>query len=167
MNLYVPPTPSTRRKRFFNGTVGPFALGRIVATAGISTWRSAPAEWGTKWEGFGRPVASNFGKNAIKQTTKFTLDEAFKLDSHFYRSTGKSKSARFRNALISPVTARNRKGKRVFGFPNLAATYGANVIAYETWYPNRYGWKDGLRTGTISLGFTAAFNLIQEFIWKK
>lgn len=164
---YVRPDSATRRKRFINSTVGPFALGRMVATAGISTWRNSPEEWGTKWEGFGRRVASNFGKNAIKQTTKFGLDEALKFDSHFYRSQNKSVGARIRNALVSPVTARDRKGKRVIGVSNLVGTYGSNIIAYETWYPQRYNWKDGVRSGTISLGFNAAFNLIKEFVWKK
>ena len=167
VSSYVRPDAATRRKRFINSTVGPFALGRMVATAGISTWRNSPEEWGTKWEGFGRRVASNFGKNAIKQTTKFGLDEALKFDSHFYRSKNKSFGARFRNALISPVTARDRNGKRVIGVSNLVGTYGSNIIASETWYPDRYDWKDGVRTGTISLGFNAAFNLFKEFVWKK
>lgn len=164
---YVRPNAATRRKRFINSTVRPFALGRMIATAGISTWRNSPEEWGTKWEGFGRRVASNFGKNAIKQTAKFGLDEALKLDSHFYRSKSTSVGARVRNALMSPVTARTREGKRVIGFANLVGTYGSSIIAYETWYPDRYNWKDGVRSGTISLGFNAVFNLFKEFVWKK
>ncbi len=164
---YVRPNAATRRKRFVSGTVGPVALGKMVATAGISTWRNSPEEWGTKWDGFGRRVASNFGKNTIKQTTKFGLDEALKFDSHFYRSRSKGVGARVRNALISPVTARDRNGRRVVGIPNLAGTYTSNIIANETWYPDRYNWKDGVRSGTISLGFNAAFNLFKEFVWKK
>ncbi len=166
-NVYTRPKAVTRRKRFMNSIVGPFALGKMAATGGISTWSNSPAEWGTKWEGFGRRVASNFGKNAIKQTTTYGLDEAFKLDSHFYRSNSKSVGERVRNALISPVTARDRNGKRVFGFPRVAGAYASSVIAYETWYPDRYNWKHGVRSGTISLGFNAAFNLFREFVWKK
>ena len=166
-NGYTRPDAETRRNRFINSTVGPIALGRQVATAGISTWRNSPEEWGTKWEGFGRRVASNFGKNAIKQSMKFGLDEAFKLDSHYYRSKDKSTGARIRNALISPVTARDKNGKRTIGVPNLVGTYGANIIAREAWYPDGYDWKDGVRSGTISLGFNAAFNLFKEFVWKK
>lgn len=164
---YVRPDSSTRRKRFINSTVGPVALGRQVATAGIGTWRNSPEEWGTKWEGFGRRVASNLGRNAIKQTAIFALDEAFKLDSHFYRSKNKAVGARIRNALISPVTARKPNGEPTIGIPRLVGTYGASIAAYEGWYPKRYDWKDGLRSGTISLGFNAAFNLIKEFVWKK
>ena len=164
---YVRPDAATRRKRYINSLVGPWALGRQVAKAGISTWRNSPEEWGTKWEGFGRRLASNFGKNAIKQTTKFGLDEALKYDSHFYRSRNKSTGARIRNALISPVTARNEEGKRVIGIPNIVATYSSNIISREAWYPDRYTWKNGVRSGTFSLGFNAAFNLFKEFVWKK
>lgn len=164
---YVRPDAATRRKRFINSTVGPFALGRMVATAGFNTWNNSPDEWGTKWEGFGRRVGSNLARNAIKQTTKFGLEEALELDSHFYRSKNKSVGARVRNALISPVTARDKNGKRVVGWPNLVGTYTAGVISYETWYPDRFGWKSGVRTGTVSLGFSAAFNLFKEFVWKK
>ncbi len=167
LNAYTRPDAATRRKRFISGTIGPVALGKMVATAGIGTWRNSPEEWGTQWEGFGRRVASNFGKNAIKQTAKYSLGEAFKLDSHFYRSKSKSVGARVTNALISPVTARNKKGRRVFGAPNLVGTYASNIIAREAWYPNGYDWKDGVRSGTISLGFNAAFNLFKEFVWKK
>lgn len=166
-NDYVRPNAATRRKRFVKSLVGPWALGRMVARAGISTWRNSPEEWGDKWEGFGRRVASNFGKNVIKQTTKFGIDEALKTDSHFYRSKDKGVSARIRNALISPVTARDKNGKRVIGIANLAGTYSSSIIAREAWYPARYDWKDGVKSGTISLAFNAAFNLFKEFVWKK
>lgn len=166
-NGYTRPDAATRRKRFIKSLVGPWSLGRVVVRAGISTWRNSPEEWGDNWEGFGRRVASNFGKNVIKQTTKFGIDEALKTDSHFYRSKNKSVSARIGNALISPVTARDRNGKRVIGIANLAGTYGSSIIAREVWYPDRYDWKDGVKSGTISLGFNAAFNLFKEFVWKK
>lgn len=164
---YTRPDAETRRKRFISSTVGPFALGRMVASAGYSTWRNSPEEWGPTWEGFGRRVASGFGKNVIKQTTKYGLDEALKYDSHYYRSKDKSVGGRIKNALISPVTARDKNGKRVVGVPNLVGTYTSSIIAYETWYPARYDWKDGVRSGTISLGFAAGFNLFKEFVWKK
>ncbi|MEP6705174.1 MAG: hypothetical protein ABJB34_10255 [Acidobacteriota bacterium] len=41
------------------------------------------------------------------------------------------------------------------------------ITSREAWYPNRYGWKDGVRSGTISLAFNAAYNLFREFVWKK
>jgi hypothetical protein len=164
---YVRPNAAARRKRFINSTIGPVALGRMVFNAGISTWSNSPEEWGTHWEGFGRRFASNLGKNVIRQTTSFSLDEALKYDSYFYRSKNKSVGARLKNSLISPVTARDKNGKRVLGIPRITAAYTSSIIATEAWYPDRYNWKDGLISGSSSLAFNAAFNLFREFIWKK
>lgn len=164
---YTRPDSKTRFKRYINGVAGPFALARSAATAGISTWRNSPEEWGPHWEGFGRRFASNVGKNAIKGTVIYGLDEALKVDSHFYRSEKRDVGSRIKNALISPVTARKANGKRVFGFPRVVGTYSSSIIAAEAWYPPRYDYKDGLRNGTISLGMNAVFNLFKEFVWKK
>jgi hypothetical protein len=165
-NGYVRPDSGTRFKRYVKGMFGPEAIGKNIVSAGYFTWRNSPEEWGDHWEGFGRRFASGMGKGVIKETTMYTLDEAFKLDSAYYRSKDKRVSARIKNALISPVTARDVHGKRVFGFPRIAGTYTAAIVAAETWYPARYSYKDGLKSGTISLGMSAAFNLVKEFIWK-
>jgi len=164
---YVRPDSKTRFKRYLNGVAGPYALARQIARAGISTSRNSPEEWGGQWEGFGKRLASDFGKNLIKQTTIYGLDEALKLDSHYYRSEKKDVGSKIKNALLSPVTARNSRGKRVVGVPRLVGAYTGAIVAAETWYPDRYGWKDGVRSGTISLGMNVAFNLFMEFIWKK
>lgn len=164
---YTRPDGKTRAKRYFNSMFGPFSLARSVATAGISTWRNSPEEWGPHWEGFGKRFASNIGRSVIRNSVMFGMDEALKVDSHFYRSQKRDAKSRIVNALISPVTARKPDGKRTIGLPRIAGTYTASIVAAETWYPDRYDYKDGLRNGTISLGFNAAFNLVKEFIWKK
>jgi hypothetical protein len=164
---YKRPDSKTRFKRYVNGMFGPVALGKTVVSAGYGTWRNSPEEWGDKWEGFGRRVASSLGKSVIKQTTTYGLDEAFKLDSHYYRSEKKDFGSKLSNALLSTVTARNAKGKKVFGFPRIAGTYTSSIIAAEVWYPARYDWKDGVKSGTVSLGLNAAFNVFKEFVWKK
>lgn len=163
---YQRPDSDTRKKRYINGLFGPFTVARQVAGAGISTWRNSPEEWGDRREGFGRRVASNFAKNTIKQTTIYGLDEALNLDSHFYKSKKRDFGSKFANALISPVTARTESGKRVIGIPRIGGTYASSIIAAEAWYPSRYNWKDGVKIGTISLGFNAAFNLVKEFVKK-
>lgn len=145
---------------------GPVSLVQAASVAGITTWRNSPEEWGPGWEGFGKRFASNVGKGVIKDSITFGMDEALKVDSHFYRSEKRDTGSRIKNALISPFTARKPNGKRTIGLPRLVGTYSANIIASETWYPNR-DYKDGLRSGTISLGFNAAFNLLKEFVWKK
>jgi hypothetical protein len=165
-SVYTRPDAKTRRNDYFKSMFGPYAVARTVVGAGFGTWRNSPEEWGGKWEGFGRRVASGFGKTAIKQTTIYALDESFKLDSKFYRSQRRTFGAKVKNALVSPFTARTPSGKRVFGFPRIVGTYTSSIVAAEAWYPRRYDYRDGLRSGTISLGFNAAFNLFKEFIKK-
>ena len=165
-NSYVRPNKSERAKRYFNSMFGPMALGKRVLSSGYGTWRNSPEEWGPTWEGFGRRFASSTGKSVIKNTIRYGLEEAFKLDSRFYRSTKKDFGSRLGNALISPFTARTREGKRVLGFPRLVGGYTASIVAAETWYPDRYSWKNGVRSATTSLAFTAAFNVFKEFVWK-
>lgn len=164
---YTRPNAEVRFKRYLNDTVGPVGLVRTFAPAAVNTWRNSPEEWGKGWKGFGKRSASNFGRNFLERSAMYGLDEALKLDSHYYRAKGKSTGARIRNAVISPVTARTVSGKRVIGIPRLAGTYAASIVAAETWYPNRFDWKDGVRSGTISLGVSVGFNLLKEFVWKK
>jgi hypothetical protein len=166
-NGYVRPDSKTRFRRYVKSMFGPMALGKTVLSAGWATWRNSPEEWGDTWEGFGKRVASSTGKSVIKHTTMYGLDEALKYDSRFYRSEKKDFGSRLGNALISPVTARDKNGKKVLGVPRIVGTYTASIIAAETWYPSRYDYKDGLKNGTVSLGMNAAFNVIKEFIWKK
>jgi hypothetical protein len=161
------PNSKTRFKRYIKGMVGPMTLGKSVAYAGIGTWKNSPEEWGDHWEGFGRRVASGLGTNAIKQTIIYGLGEVGKLDSGYYRSQKKDFGSKVMNAVISPVTARNPEGKRVFGYPRIVGLYTANILSHETWYPNRFGWKDGVKTATVSMGVSVGYNLIKEFIWKK
>ncbi len=164
---YVRPDSKTRFHRYANNVAGPVALGRYALVAGIQTASNEPEEWGGKWEGFGRRFASEIGRSAISNTIRFGLEESFKYDSKFYLSRDKKNSARFRNALLSTVAARDKNGKRVFAFPKLAGNVTSNIVANTTWFPERFGVKDGLRSSAISVGIEAGINLFREFVLKK
>ena len=161
---YIRPSKEKRFKRYVNSMVGPGALLRQGAGATLGTITNSPEEWGKDTEGFARRFASSAGQNAIKQTTTYALDEALELDSKYYKSKKKDFGSKMKNALLSTVTARNKEGKRVFGAPRIVGTYTSHIIAREAWYPDRFDYKDGLRSGTISLGVNAAFNVFREFV---
>lgn len=165
-NTYIRPDKKTRLNRYIKRTVGPVALLKEGASAGFSTIVNRPEEWERTGTGFARRFASNVGENAIEQTTIYTLDEALELDSNYYKSEKKDFKSRLSNALLSTVTARNKNGKRVFGTPRIAGKYASGIISREVWYPQEFDYKDGLRSGTISLGFDAAFNIFREFFLK-
>ena len=163
---YVFPTHTERFMRFAKNTVGPLRLARTAVSAGIDQWRDHPEEWEQGTKGYAKRFASNFGKNAIHQSVTYGLDEALHLDTGFRRSTRTGFWPRATDALLENVTSRNRDGKRVVGVPRFAGIYAGAIISYETWYPSRYDYRDGLRSGTHTLLIDFGLNLVREFLIK-
>jgi hypothetical protein len=162
---YVFPSNAERFRRYVKSTVGPFALARTAAAAGIQQANDSPEEWGQGMKGYGKRFASGVGRNAIQQTVTYGLDEAFDLDTGFEKSKRSGFGPRLKDALIQNVTSRTKSGKRVFSAPRFVGAYSAGVIATETWYPERYSYKDGLRQGTTTLVIGFGINVIREFLF--
>ena len=163
-DTYVFPSESERFKRYINNTVGPFRLVRTAASAGINQWRDSPEEWGQGMKGYGKRYASGMGQNAIQQTVTYGLDEAMGLDTGFQKSKREGFVPRLKDALIQSVTSRNKNGDRVVAVPRFVGVYTGAIVARETWYPDRYTYKDGLRSGTTNLLTGFGINLVREFV---
>lgn len=163
---YTRPDAKQRFRNYLDNLAGPASLSYYAAAAGLLTLRNSPKEWGDKSDGFGRRLANVAGKNAIRSTTIYALDEALKVDSTFYRSKDRSLAGRLRNSVFSAVTARDKRGKRVIGVPMLAGGVLSEVVSSSGWYPPRYDYVHGLKGGAISIGITAGVNLLKEFVWK-
>ena len=161
---YVFPDHTARFKRYLKSTAGPFALVRTGVAAGINQWNDSPEEWGQGMKGYGKRYASGFGRNAIQQTVTYGLDEALHLDTGFQRSRREGFFPRLKDALAQNVTSRTRSGKRVVSAPRLVGVYTGSIIAAETWYPERYSYKDGLRSGTMTLLTGFGINALREFV---
>ncbi|HEU4933946.1 MAG TPA: hypothetical protein VFT48_17800 [Pyrinomonadaceae bacterium] len=161
---YVFPTEKERLKRYINNTVGPFRLVRTAASAGIAQSQDSPEEWGQGMKGYGKRYASGLAQNAIQQTVTYGLDEALNLDTGFKKSTREGFFPRFKDAFVQNVTSRKRNGDRVVSVPRIAGVYTGSIVARETWYPDRYSYKDGLRNGTATLLAGFGINLIREFV---
>ena len=164
-DTYVFPTSKKRFNRYAKSTVGPFSLLRSGISAGIDQWRDSPEEWEQGASGYGKRFASNFGRNAIRQTVSYGLSEALRQDTGFERSKRKGFWPRLSDALVQNVTSRTRSGKRVVSAPLIAGAYASSLIAVEAWYPERYSYKDGLRSGTYSLATGFAINIVREFVY--
>jgi len=161
---YVFPTHRERFNRYVKSTIGPFRLARTAASAGIEQWRDSPEEWGQGAKGYGKRFASGLAQNAIHQTVEYGLDEAMGLDTGFQRSKKEGFFPRFKDVLIQNVTSRTRSGDRVISVPRFAGVYTGAIVARETWYPDRYTYKDGLRSGTTTLVMGFGINLLREFV---
>lgn len=162
---YVFPDNAERFRRYVKSTVGPIALLRSAASAGIAQANDSPEEWEQGMKGYGKRFASSLGRRAIQQTVTYGLDEALDLDTGFKKSTRSGFFPRLKDALLENVTSRTRSGKRVFSAPRIVGVYTGSVIAAETWYPERYSYKDGLRSGTRTLLTGFGINLIREFVF--
>ena len=162
---YVFPTERERLRHYVLNMVGPFRLARTAASAGIEQWRDSPEEWGQGAKGYGKRFASSMGQNAIQQTVTYGLDEAMGLDTGFQKSKREGFMPRFKDALIQNVTSRNKSGNRVVSVPRFAGIYTGAIVARETWYPERYSYKDGLRSGTTTLLTGFGINLVREFVF--
>ena len=162
---YVFPTPRERFKRYVSSTIGPTRLAWSAASAGINQWRDHPEEWGQGAKGYGKRYASSMGQNAIQQTVTYGLDSAIGLDTGFKRSKRQGFFPRFKDALIQNVTSRTRRGNRVISVPRFAGVYTGAIVPKETWYPDRYNYKDGLRSGTRTLITGFGINLVREFVF--
>lgn len=162
---YVFPDRNERFRRYLENTIGPLRLARIGLSAGISQWNEDPKEWDREFEGYGRRYASDFGRNAIHQTVTYGLDEALHLDSESERSKHDHFLPRLKDALLENITSRTTTGKRVFSIPKVAGTYAGAVISVETWYPEHYTYKDGLRNGSESLLMGFGTSVVREFVF--
>lgn len=162
---YVFPTHKERFDRYVKSTVGPFRLAWTAASAGIAQWQDHPEEWGQGMKGYGKRYASSFGQNAIQQTVTYGLDEALGLDTGFQKSNRDGFGARAKDALLQNITSRSKSGRRIISAPRFAGIYSGAIIAHETWYPDRYSYKDGLRNGTMNLLTGFGINLVREFVF--
>ena len=162
---YVFPSGRERFNRYMKSSFGPFRLGYTAFTAGINQWRDHPEEWEQGMKGYGRRYASSLGQNFIQQTVTYGLDMGLGLDTGFEKSKREGFGPRLKDALIQNVTSRTKSGNRVISVPRLAGVYTGAIVARETWYPDRYDYKDGLKSGTTQLLTGFGINLVREFLF--
>lgn len=163
-DTYTFPSNRERFNKYVKDTVGPFRLVRTGVNAGLDQWSDKPPEWGQGMKGYGKRFASGLGQNAIQQTVTYGLDEAMDLDTGFKRSTREGFFPRLKDALLENVTSRTKSGKRVVSVPRFVGVYTGAIVATETWYPERYSYKDGLRHGTKNLLTSFGINIVREFV---
>jgi hypothetical protein len=164
---YLFPTAKQRFRRYLNDSVGIGAIAGTVIGATFSHIDNQPPEWKKNGSGFARRLASNFGENAIEQASLYGLSEVFRQDQEYRKCDCTKVPNRIGHALRSGFTARNRSGNLVFSPPKVVSPFVANVAAVKLWYPDRFTVQDGVRRGAYGVAFNAAFNLIEEFIFKK
>ena len=164
----APPAPISGQQQFRRYLVdafGPIGWLRSAASAGISQATDEPPEWGQGAKGYGRRLGSKFGQHVIQETVVYGLSAPFGQDPSYYKCDCSGFGPRLGHAIVSSFTALNRDEKRVFSVPRVIAPFAAGQVAANTWYPDRFGPKDGLRFGAISFATGIGTNIFKEFIF--
>src|ERR1700684_3370139 len=143
---YYRPSEHDKLRNYAFDTFGPYAFPGSAFSAGLEQAQTAshaqsagiPPDWGQGWDAYGARFGSDFGINLITQTTRYSLAEAFRQDTIFYRCECTGFLPRLRHALISTVTARKGDdGHRVFSIPAIVAPYAGGEAAAFLWVPCR------------------------------
>jgi len=163
---YERPTQRTIANNYLYDAFGPYPIVGSAVAAGINQFSNSPPEWHQGMVGYSKRFGSDFGIAAVATTTRFTLSEALKEDTLYYRCECRGVLPRTRHAVISTFTARRGvDGHRVFSFPMLVAPYAGSMTAVYGWYPDRFGAKDAFRIGNYSLLAYMGGNLALEFFY--
>lgn len=158
------PTGNERFRRYLFDAFGPIGWLRAAASGAVAQADNDPPEWGQGAKGYGRRVGSEFGQHVVQETVLYGFSAPFGQDPTYYRCECSGFLPRLGHAIVSSFTALNRDDNRVFSVPRVVAPFAAGQVAANGWYPDRFGPKDGLRMGTISLGAGVGVNVIKEFI---
>ncbi|MFZ0633995.1 MAG: hypothetical protein WA755_04065 [Candidatus Acidiferrales bacterium] len=162
--FYVKPTGIDQLRHFSRDAFGTYPLIRNGVVAGFLQAKDSPPDWGQGWSGYGERYVSQYGRFVIGTGARYGIAAALHEDAKFYRCNCSGIGPRLRHAIYSSFSARaGRDGHRILSPAPVAAPYVASFTQL-TWYPSRYGPKDGFRSGNYGLLYGIAENIAREFI---
>lgn len=144
--------------------VSPFSLLRAAAGAAITQATNTPHEWGQGATGFGKRLASAFGKHLTKKAIQYPVARLTHEALGYQRSDQTEFKLRLRHALIATVyTTKTTTGKKTVATNEFAGAFGSGLIS-RLWQPasvRTVGY--GFLSGGITLGVDAGSNVLREF----
>lgn len=160
---YEPLTAAERAKWFGSSAFGPSTLAFSTVSAGLSTWRNAPEEWGPGWEGFGKRYGSSFGRRVIAKGVEAGAGALWGEDPRYRRVGEGPVSRRIGNVAKMTFLSYDRSGNTMPGYARFA---GLSVSSYAAtaWLPDRQR-DTGDFFARIAVGLTGRItgNAMREF----
>lgn len=156
--------PAVKPHRIVKHAFGPAPIARTVGGALIGQWNDTPSEWGQGMSGFGKRVASGFGKHLVKVGIQYPVAQ-FRHEALGYRRSGlEGFRPRLQYALVSVViTRKTTTGKKTLATGEIAGNMGSGLIS-RLWQPASVASiGSGFTSAGITFGADAAGNVVQEF----
>ena|SRR5215469_3464459 len=166
-STYEPLTASERWRRFFIGALGPEAILRAGAGAGISQLNNTPKEWRQGSEAYGERFGSDLAEHVIRKTMESGAAAVLHEDNRYFPSTDTGFGRRLKHAVFSTFVARNDAGQEHLAYSRLGSAVGASFIS-RIWQPpsqNKSG--DAATNFGFTMGVDVGWNVFREFCPKK
>lgn len=157
-----PPQPTARQ--YFKHAVGPGAVLRAGAGAGITQATNTPSEWGQGAAGFGKRLGSAFAKHLVKKGIQYPVAHLRHEVLGYERSDKTGFKPRLKHALLATViTRKTTTGKKTVATNEIAGAFGSGLIS-RLWQPASVRTVSaGFASGGITLGVDAGTNVVREF----
>lgn len=160
---YQPLTGMERVDFYIEDTyANPGVFFRLAMPSLFNTIDNEPPEWGDGAGGFGRRAADRLGQQAVQGSVEHGLAALLKTEPRYIPCECSGFFKRFGYAALSGLWTYTNNGNKTVHLPSIAGGY-AGGMATLAWYPDRFSWKDGLRTGTQQLAFSGVGNIFREF----
>lgn len=132
--------------------------------AALGQANNEPPEWGQGASGYGKRVASGYGRLVISRSIRFGVAALDHEDPRYSPSNEAGFWRRFRSASFLYVLPYKDDGThRIPAFSRFAGAYSAAFIA-NTWYPeSRSNTGHALMRGSTALAAGYAWHVFREF----
>ena len=165
----VPLTPKQKFELAWKTATDPVTFGLNGAIAGVEQASNSPRGYGQGAQGYGKRFGASYADLfAGTFIGSAILPSVFKQDPrYFYKGTG-SKSSRVLYALANSVICKGDNGHWQPNYSGIGGSLAAGGLS-NLYYPGKdrdaASWT--FENALISIGATAATNLLQEFVIKK
>lgn len=143
---------------------GPARIAMAGAGAAINQANNTPSEWGQGAAGFGRRLASAFGKHIVHKAIQYPVSKLLHEELHYQRSNKQGFGPRLGAALMGTVvTRKTTTGKRTPAVGEISGAFGSGLLS-RLWQPASVRTVgEGFSSGGITLAVDAGVNVVREF----
>jgi hypothetical protein len=151
---------NARVSNYLHDLAGPGAFVKIIGGGVLEQLRQKHATWDDGSDGLAQRLASRAGQAAVEVSVRHGLAAVMHRSTDYQPCDCHGFGPRVQHALLETFTDRRADGTRALSVPSIAGAYAGNFA--------RLGWErdrnvgDAALGGTLSLGFSALFNIARE-----
>jgi hypothetical protein len=151
---------NVRLNNYLHDLAGPHAIIGLVGGSLLDQVWQKDKSWDDGSHGLARQIASRAGQQAVQVSVYHGLAAVMHRSTDYQPCDCHGFGAHVEHALLETFTDRRADGSRALSVPRIAGAYAGN-FASLAWERDRSA-SDAVLGTTMSLGFTALFNIARE-----